>query len=145
MNTKDCENITILIDENNIKAIEEIIKSNKSIVKCRDRMGRTLLMYANEEEHLDIAKLLIDSGSEINASDKNGWSALHFSSQNEAFNIIKVLVEHGAKINAKDNNGNTALLNSVYNEKIKDYLISKGADMEDKNNYGVSAKDMINY
>lgn len=145
MKTKECEKISFLVDNNEIEELKKILEKDNSIVTCRDRMGRTLLVYANEDKYLDIAKLLIEHGADTNAKDENNWSALHFASQNQALSIIELLIANGAIVNAQDSNGNTALHNAVYNQEIKKYLLCHGANMSLKNFHDVSPEDMLNY
>jgi ankyrin repeat protein len=145
MNTDECEKVSFLIDDNNLEELKQVIKKDKNILNCRDRMDRTLLMYANEDRLYEIAKCLIESGADVNAKDENNKTPLHLASQNKAFLIIKLLIENDAQVNTQDNNGNTALLKVVYNTEIKEYLLEHGADMKLKNFHDVSPEDKLNY
>lgn len=55
-----------------------------------------LLIYSCEVGDYDVAKLLIQNGSNINAYDN---AALRISIQNERFDILELLINNGANVN----------------------------------------------
>ena len=64
----------------------------------------------------------------------------------ECADFIKMLCENGVGINEKSGNGNTALIYLIARRKIQigleklvEFLIKLGANVNDKNNYGISA------
>jgi ankyrin repeat protein len=153
MNTDEFEEISFLVDEKNLVELKKIIEADKDIVNSRDRMERTLLIYANTDEHYEIAKYLIEAGADINTKDTDNWRPIHFASQNASSSIVKLLVEQGAEVDAEDNNGKTPLSNVVRKvlggnndmKELQNYLIEHGADMKHKNFHGVSPEDILNY
>lgn len=91
-------------------------------------------------ENNDIAKLLIQSGAKIDAKDNKGLTALMHSAM-MFFEHAPLLLENGAEVNARNNKGFTVLMyaciNSFKNASIVEFLISKGANVnakEDSNN-----------
>jgi len=146
MKTKECEKLIFAVmDNDDLKMIKHLVKSDSNSIKCLGDFERTALMYATREEHYEVAKYLIEVGADVNAKDVKDWRPIHFASRENAFSIIKLLVENGATVDAQESNGNTALLNTVYNEEIRNYLLANGADIKLKNFHGVSAEDMLNY
>ncbi len=77
--------------------------------------GKSPLMYAIENKHLDLAKLLIEKGCDVSSKDRYNQTALILMVQpdsqpdDQKINIVKLLISKGADINAKSKNGDTAL------------------------------------
>lgn len=123
---EECETISFLLEYNNVKEIKKKVEQNNHVLHCRDRMGRTLLMYAATNiRHLEIVKYLINKGADINAQDKKNLQPIHFSAQHKDLSMVKLLLENGVNINVQDGNGGTVLHQFIYDEKAKNYLISK--------------------
>jgi len=94
--------------------------------------GYRAIYGASENNHLDIAKLLIEYGTDLN------WSSQAFglispplmtATRSRYFEMVKLLVEAGAMLNGIDNNGLTVLDYTFGNKnrEIAEYLIEKGA------------------
>jgi len=81
MTTKECEEISFLMEEKEFDAFKKILASHKDAITCRDRMGRTLLTYAVMKKDVDFVQWLIDQGSDVNARDKKNWQPIHFTAQ----------------------------------------------------------------
>ncbi len=143
MTTDRCENISFLIDDEKLDELKRIIGIEKEAVTCRDRMGRTLLMYAALRGNLDIVQYLIDNGSDVNAKDKDNWQPIHFAAQKKNLLMVKLLLDNGADINAQHGDGGTALHKFVLDEDARKYLISKGADINLKNFHDISPQDTL--
>jgi ankyrin repeat protein len=71
------------------------------------------LMYAVREGHVDVARLLLDAGSDVNAVDKNDITPLFIAIGNNHIPMARFLIERGANINAKDWYGRTPLFAAV--------------------------------
>lgn len=141
----DCESISFLIEYNNLEAIKKQIEKNNNVIHCKDRMGRTLLMYAVTSDNFDIVQYLVDKGANIKEVDDKKWQPIHFAAEHEKFSMVKFLLENGADINAQNGNGSTVLHKFIYDEEVREYLLAKGADINLKNFHDVSAQDMLNY
>ena len=63
------------------------------------------------------------------------------------YKVAKALVEAGSEVNAQDKLGNSplhfALCADQLNYKLISYFISVGADLDLKNKFGVTPKDVI--
>ncbi len=145
MTTEECEEISFLMEEKEFDEFKKILVSHKDAVRCKDRMGRTLLMYAVMKKNIDFVQWLIDQGSDVNAKDKKNWQPIHFAAQQENLPMVKLLLDNGADINAQHGDGGTALHEFIYDEDAKNYLIGKGADINLKNYHDISPQDMLNY
>ncbi|MBA3354541.1 MAG: ankyrin repeat domain-containing protein [Pyrinomonadaceae bacterium] len=63
-----------------------------------DDLGKTPLHYAAEVQHLEVMKLLIDSGASVNAHDERviGNTPLGEVAGNCSFAVAKLLIDSGA-------------------------------------------------
>ncbi len=145
MTTEECEEISFLMEEKEFDEFKTILASNKDAVTCRDRMGRTLLIYAAAKKSLDFVQWLIDQGFDVNAKDDKGYQPIHFASKRKNLSMVKLLLDNGADINAQTDSGGTILHDFIYDEEAREYLLSKGADINRKNLSNVSPQDMLNY
>lgn len=130
---------------NDIGGLVKLLKDGTSS-NTRDRDGRTPLMHATVESNAALASVLITHGADVNLVDSHGWSALHFAAQESDIQIASILLEHGAQVDAQDDHGNTPLNNAVFSSRGRGDLIklflSRGADKELKNKYGISPLDL---
>ncbi|MDF2588004.1 MAG: hypothetical protein K0S41_1845 [Anaerocolumna sp.] len=115
-------------------------------IEIEDSDGRTPLIYAVMENKEEMVTMLIDKGVNVNKQDINGYSPLHFASQRYLVSIANILIQFGALVDILDNNGNTPLSDAVFYSEGRDemitLLLSKGANKDLKNNYGISAFDL---
>ena len=92
-------------------------------------------MYACRHGHLEIVKILIDSGANLNLRGnelaREGYTALIYSAYNGHQKIVEALVEAGADVNIQNTYEQTALIISSeqgHLETVK-VLIEAGADV----------------
>lgn len=71
------------------------------------------LMFAAREGHVEVAKLLLDAGSDVNAVDKNDMTPLFMAISSNRIPMARFLIERGAKIDVKDWYGRTPLFAAV--------------------------------
>ena len=70
---------------------------------------RTSLHYAAYYGHKNVAKLLIDNGSDVNVKDEYGWTPLHSAAIKGDLETVQALLKAGADMTAKDKKGRTSL------------------------------------
>lgn len=80
---------------------------------------------AIENEHDDIAKMLIKNGANVNAKNSYNDTPLHVAAENGYDDIVNLLIENGANVNAK-NNDNMTPLDVADNKKIAESLHQVG-------------------
>jgi hypothetical protein len=74
-----------------------------------DEYGATPLHDAAYNGHVEIARLLLQSGADVNAKDRWDRTPLHFAAIQGHVDILHLLVENGADLEAQSKNGSTAL------------------------------------
>jgi ankyrin repeat protein len=73
------------------------IDMNYADVNARERLyGRTALMIAAAEGHLETVRLLIEAGSDLNVVDAEGSTALSLARSNGNLDVAALLAEAGA-------------------------------------------------
>lgn len=118
-----------------------------------DRLGRTELHYAANENDVAKARALIAAGSRVDLPDDNGWTPLHFAAQSQSLPIAEALLAAGAPVDPQDSHGNAPLSTAVFNSRgsgeLIDLLRRHGADPYRENFHGVSplslAREIGNY
>jgi ankyrin repeat protein len=79
-------------------------------VQAKNKMNWNALMQAASEGYPDVAKILLETGSEVNVKGKEiGETPLILASWKNAPEIVKLLLEYKADKTVKDTNGDTAL------------------------------------
>jgi ankyrin repeat protein len=137
--TDECFPLQVAAEMGFYKEVE-ILVNNTASVNLADKNGRTALMFASRNNHVEIVKLLISKGANLNYYDNNGLTALiHASSSPCPFSIqnfeaVKALIDSGADVNKQTNTKSTALMyaskrGGACGRKIVSYLIKNGADV----------------
>jgi ankyrin repeat protein len=110
-----------------------------------DRAGRDE-MNAVIDREFDKAERLLDEGANPNSVDNASWSALHFAAQNNDTEMVRMLLKHGALTSLRDRNGNSPLSRAVASYRGEaeciSALLEAGADPDNENDYGVSARSL---
>ena len=85
----------------------------------------------------------MDHGVNPNSKDRFGNTVLMVGAQNGNKAVIKAALRHGGLINMTNTVGNTALhfATEFKYDKIRAYLLKRGANPEIMNIYGFFAKD----
>jgi uncharacterized protein len=71
--------------------------------------GRTCLINAARNGHLDICRLLIHKGAQVNLKDSKGCTPLHWAAKVGHIEIVRLLCDHGADVEAHDEDGRRPL------------------------------------
>ncbi|ETS86413.1 hypothetical protein PFICI_00241 [Pestalotiopsis fici W106-1] len=108
--------------------------TSKFLINCDSRIpetfseGMTPLHYASSQGNSELAKLLLDRGSDVLAINKRGETALHLAS---SVDMAKLLIDYGSNIEAIDGQGRTPLLSMCIKGSIAmaTFLIKSGANV----------------
>lgn len=125
---------------NDTMVIDYFIKSGMS-PNVQDTDGKTALAEATRLGHSGIAKMLFENGADPTLKDRAGMNALYYAAADEnKFDLLQSFLSKKADINALTNN-KTLLMTAAENgnNKAIDLLLSKGADINIKNQLGETA------
>jgi len=128
--------LSILFEKEKYSLVKWIINNKRCHINNIHRWrhdkpgnGRTLLMYAIDNQKLDIIKLLIKKGCDINIQNYLGHNALMRicmgTENSNTLKMIKLLVYSGCDIKKQDNKGWNTLMHAIYNQyskEVVDYL-----------------------
>lgn len=101
--------------------------------------GQTPLHIAAINNHVAIAKFLLENDASTSAQDSTGATPLHEAVRYGNTEIARLLLSAGANVNATDNLGKTPIMIIMPKEKVHELyttLISYRADLSQKDMYG---------
>lgn len=81
----------------------------KEDVNFSDSEGKTALLYAAENGHMDLVRLLLENDAAVNHADNMENTALMLASGNGHADVVNLLLTFGAKKNNANKAGATAL------------------------------------
>ena len=121
--------------------LDEILRSNKSLVRNCDVNDRNALMAAAAAGHRPCLRSLLSYGANLKSKDKSGHSALHFGSLFCNQSSLEFLLDNGVDVNSKDGDGMTALMFAAMAGHVScvKYLVRREADVLAVNNDGTTA------
>jgi ankyrin repeat protein len=138
-----------------IKDIENFINNNTVDINCEDIINNTPLIYAIENNRIDIVELLIDKGADVNKISGENITPLRVAIyENKNIDIFNLLINKGADIKYINTKGQTYLMlacnslnykmmNIVYDINLFKVLLSK-IDVNLKDNDSNTCIDYIN-
>ncbi|CAN7991398.1 unnamed protein product [Ixodes pacificus] len=103
----ECKDAFDWVKENNLARLRECLESESRPLDAPDDEGLTLLHWACDRGHRDVAKLLLDSGADVHAQDQEGQTPLHYASSCGHLDIARLLLERGALLETRDSEGLT--------------------------------------
>ncbi len=117
------------IERHDHSAIREILNMAPNLINSKDQSGLTPLMFACEEENLEIINLLLSSGADIETTNDDHETPLLFSVMGRNAKITATLLEHGASLSAKNNDDENALFIACYMDQtaMVQLLLKHGA------------------
>ena len=87
--------------------VAEILQKEKADPNAHDNKGWTSLMFASQNSHIQLVKLLLMKKANPNAHNNEGCTALMLVS---GLHIVELLLNANADPNARSNTGLTPLL-----------------------------------
>ncbi|XP_057316826.1 ankyrin repeat, PH and SEC7 domain containing protein secG-like [Hydractinia symbiolongicarpus] len=116
-----------------------------------DEKNKTFCRNNLDEEREKVMEYLISQGGDISARDINEMTALVRAASKGLLDSVTFLLNRGANINSTDKCNRTALhhcvfqLNCFTDIKMVDTLISRGIDVNIKDNFGKTAAYYVNF
>ena len=92
--------------------------------------GATALMWAMEEAHADVVRVLLEQGATVSASTTKGFTPLMTAARQGNIELASILIEAGARVNETGSDGTHALpLSILYGRyEFALFLLEHGAD-----------------
>ena len=99
---------------NNTDAVRDQLTDPDIRVNIRindaDENGDTALMYAVQNNNIELVRLLLENGADVNIENEQAETALHYAAEQQVnLQILELLLNRGADPNSKDFIGNTLL------------------------------------
>ena len=104
-------------------------------VEAKDSNGMTALHHAARNGHIEVVRLLLDSGATVDAREQVGITPLSLAASRGHAVVIQLLSERGGDVNARSSTSWTPL-HTVFDEKAAKALIERGADVNASGNDG---------
>mmetsp|Transcript_470 Transcript_470/g.1099 ORF Transcript_470/g.1099 Transcript_470/m.1099 type:complete len:488 (-) Transcript_470:106-1569(-) len=104
-------------------------------------LGRTPLLAAAEEGHVDATKLLLDAQADVNFQDSSGFHALYLAAGSEnSRDLVPLLLASSADVNLANKAGYTPLHNACGSGEVPalQALLDAGADWNAKSGAGAA-------
>lgn len=128
-----------------LECVQTLLDHNADI-NLTDMEGETAVFMAMKEYNDWFFDFLAKSGANIELPNKNGSNLLQYAAIRNDLDACMKLVSLGANVNARNGVGYTALHFAVLqkiNYGILEFLVSKGADVSIKDNFGETYMDII--
>ncbi|KYN40810.1 Protein TANC2 [Trachymyrmex septentrionalis] len=132
-----------LLQGNLSSSMDTVSDETISLLEQRDVAGRTALMLAACEGHINLLELFLDKGSILKTKDKEGLTALSWACVRGRITAVQMLLDRGSDINTSDNSGRTPLDLAAFqgNPKLVQLLLEKGAAVEHVDLHGMRPLD----
>jgi ankyrin repeat protein len=75
----------------------------------KDEYGRTPLLWAAENGHEAVVKLLLDKDADIESKDKNDRTPLSWAAKKAHEAVVKLLLDKNGDVKSKDDDDRTPL------------------------------------
>jgi len=138
--------LTIAVINNDITSTEFLLNHNADVIIASTINNMTPLMFALQNKNDKIVNMLNRNVKDINILDAHGNTALLIAITVDSLNmkVIKKLVTDTNQINIFNNFGVSPLFKAVFLDHIElvDYLLKNGADVNLKNNDGLSVLEV---
>jgi ankyrin repeat protein len=140
--TNNTHDITYLARMGKLKSIRKIIRNNPlHLIDIPDKFGKTGLLYAAENDDLEMLKFFLDNEADIDHKDKEGNNVLALAVKHDSEITAEYLINLGIDVNISVNNYYTLLQSAISNENapLSFKILLNGADPTVLNKRGLDA------
>ncbi|KAJ3054243.1 acyl-CoA binding domain-containing protein 6 [Rhizophlyctis rosea] len=96
-------------EEGNIRAVTDMLDRGQGGINDVDEAGMTLLHWAADRGHMELATKLLERGASPNAQDLDGQTPLHYAVTVEHTDLVHLLSSSGASSSVEDVDGQSAM------------------------------------
>ena len=131
-----------ILEKNSNEVIKYLISKEGNEVNKITHDGRTYIFWALYKDNLKLMEYLLEKGAKTNIIDSHGYSLLNFGAVTGQTNtaLYDFCIANGSKPKIEKNNdgANPLLLVAPFlkDEKLIDYFVSKGVDINEEDNDG---------
>jgi ankyrin repeat protein len=131
-----------ILENTDNNTIKYLLSKEGNGVNKKTHDGRTYIFWAAYKNNIELMKYLVSKDARTNIVDDHGYTILNFAASTGQTNtkIYDYLIKISANIKTDKNRkgANVLLLVAPYleNYSLVNYLLSKGASLEDKDNNG---------
>ena len=122
-----------------------ILLKHKGRATAVDALGRSALLHAARENHVEITRVLLDANADVALADRYGTTPLMEAARAGAADVVALLAEKNPDVNTCDQHGRTALMLACQSPRANAAcvraLLELGADPARKGSDGRSAID----
>ncbi|HEY8229086.1 MAG TPA: ankyrin repeat domain-containing protein [Rhodanobacteraceae bacterium] len=122
-----------------------ILLKHKGRATAVDALGRSALLQAARENHVEITRVLLDANADVALADRYGTTPLMEAARAGAAGVVALLAEKNPDVNTCDQHGRTALMLACQSPRANAAcvraLLELGADPARKGSDGRSAID----
>lgn len=101
-----------------VSKVKELIEKNPQLVNTKDASGYTPLHIALNSSNSEMAKFLIDAGSDVNSKSNANETPLHIAAKWRINEIVALLLSKGANPNVNDASNYTPLTSSIRDFRV---------------------------
>ncbi|KAG0224280.1 palmitoyltransferase akr1 [Actinomortierella wolfii] len=102
-----------------LSIVANLLAKDKSLARSRDFQEVTPLHWAAINNHIAVAKCLLDHGAEVDAVGGELMATpLHWCTRNGHLNMAKLLINHGANTSLQDSQGFNALHLATHSSNV---------------------------
>jgi tetratricopeptide (TPR) repeat protein len=102
-------NLILAARDGNLAGVTAALKEGADINAKMPPIGRTALIWASEQGHVEVVKLLLEKGANVDEKNFTGGTALMAALEQGQTEILKLLLEKDADVNIKNVYGVTPL------------------------------------
>jgi len=126
------------------EVVKQLLQQDGINVEIRCYGNWTALMYAVSEGYVDIVELLLQDHIKKGVN-YNAYCVLELAVRKADMSIVEVLIQNDIEINTRNNTQQTVLMFVAQKgrQDISRWLVKKGADINAKDEKGLTAKDHL--
>ena len=113
-----------------VEAVKSLLAGGANIAASEGTRGQTSLMWALAERHINVARVLLESGASATRGSKGSFTPLMFAAREGDIELAKLVLAHGGSVNEVASNGSTPLLVATVRGHVPlaKFFLEQGAD-----------------